>query len=150
MSKREYLMIGAIVLFSFIIAIGITAACKAMFAPENIAEPATPTPKYLLYLERDNGTTSLIHPQDVITIRLPENPTTGYLWEITRSDGLRLLDDSYIYPDPSGRMTGTGGWRRLTLIPEAPGIESFSAVHKRSWEPESGNEQHFSLQFEVQ
>lgn len=153
MIKREYLLIGMIILIGIGIAIGITSMCKAMLTPgdqKTLVESATAAPKYLVYSEWDNGTTSLIHSQDIITIRLPENPTTGYQWEITMSDGLRLLDDTYIYPDPSGRMTGTGGWRRLTLIPGASGMESFTAVHKRSWESESRNEQHFSLQFDVQ
>jgi inhibitor of cysteine peptidase len=153
MIKREYMLIGVIILIGIGIAIGITSMCKAMLTPGDqitLAEPATTAPRYLVYTEWDNGTTSLIHPRDIITIRLPENPTTGYQWEITRSDGLRLLDDSYIYPDPSGRMTGTSGWRRMTLTPEGSGRESFTAVHKRSWESESGNEKHFTLQFDVQ
>jgi inhibitor of cysteine peptidase len=153
MIKREYLLIGMIILIGMGTAIGITSICKAMLTQGDqttLAESETAAPRYLVYSEWDNGTTSLIHPWDIITIRLPENPTTGYQWEITRSDGLRLLDDSYIYPDPSGRMTGAGGWRRMTLVPETSGKESFSAVHRRSWESESGNEQYFSLQFNVQ
>jgi predicted secreted protein len=153
MINREYLLIGVIILIGIGIAIGITSTCKAILTPGDhgiLAEPSNSAPRYLVYSEWDNGATSLIHPRDIITIRLPENPTTGYQWEITRSDGLRLLDDSYIYPDPSGRMNGAGGWRRMTLVPETTGKESFSAVHKRSWESESGNEQYFSLQFDVQ
>jgi inhibitor of cysteine peptidase len=152
MIKREYLLIGVIVLIGISVAIGITAACKAVLDPGfqiNSADPNTQAPRYLIYSEWDNDTSSLVHHGDIIVIRLPENPTTGYRWDITTSDGLRILDDSYIYPDPSGRMTGAGGWRRVTLMPEALGTESFSAVHKRSWEDETGNEQHFSLQFEV-
>jgi predicted secreted protein len=152
MIKREFLLLGVIILIGFSVAIGITAACKAVLDPgfkANGADPQTPAPSYLIYSEWDNGTTTLVHPRDIIVIRLPENPTTGYRWDITRSNGLRILDDSYVYPDPSGKMTGAGGWRRVTLMPEAPGTESFSAVHKRSWEDETGNEQHFSFQFEV-
>jgi|GEM_PF-6349948 len=155
MIKREYLMIGVIVLIGITIAIGITSVGKAKLTPDNVAaprnaaEPQNAAPRYLVYSEWDNDTTSMVHPLDIITIRLPENPTTGYLWEITKSDGLRILDDSYISSDPSGKMTGEGGWRRVTLMSEASGTETFSAVHKRSWESENGNERHFSLQFDV-
>ena len=59
------------------------------------------------------------------------------------------LDDTYIYSDPSGRMTGEGGVRFLTLEPETTGTEHISAVYKRSWEEDTGDNQVFSMTFVV-
>lgn len=153
MGKKEYLMITLIVVISLVVAVGVVTTFKTILDPgyqKIVKGPDNPSPQYLTYSEWDNGTITQVHPKDIITIRLPENPTTGYQWEITKSDGLRILDDSYISTHPSGRMTGDGGWRRMTLTPDMPGTESLSAVCKRSWEAETGSEMHYSLQFEVQ
>ena len=47
-----------------------------------------------------------------ISVRLEENPTTGYRWEIDRTDGLEPLDDSY---ERSGDAIGAAGYRKLTF-----------------------------------
>jgi inhibitor of cysteine peptidase len=152
MVKYEYMAIGIIVLIGFGVALGVTASGRALLDPNLSQYPGGPDgsgPKYLVFNEWDEGTTAVIHPHDIITIRLPENPTTGYQWDIAKSEGLRVIDDSYVYPDPSGRMTGEGGWRRFTLMPDAAGSESFSAVYKRSWDEDGGNGKTYSLQFRV-
>jgi len=152
MIKHTLLVIGVIVLISLGMTMGVTLAMKTIAAPAPQKTPAgqdLPGPKYRFFNEGDNGTTSAISRQDIIAICLPENPMTGYQWDISRSSGLTLLEDTYIYPDPTGRMTSRGGWRHFTFMADTPGHDAFSAVHKRSWEPESGNERSYSLDFVV-
>jgi len=152
MIRHTLLVIGVIVLISIGVTFGLTWTMKMLPAPEISNSPAgydSPVSNYLSFNERDNGTTSAVHKTDIITIRLPENPTTGYEWDISRSRGITLLEDKYVYPDPSGKMTSVGGWRHFTLIADTPGPTSFSAINKRSWEPESGNEPSYSLDFVV-
>ena len=152
MIKHTLLVMGVIVLISMGATLGVTLAMKSFAAPatpETFAEPGHTVPEYRFFNEGDNGTTTAVGRQDIITIRLPENPMTGYQWDISGSKGLTLLKDSYIYPDPTGRMTSSGGWRHFTLIADTPGTTSFSAIHKRSWEPKSGNEPGYSLDFVV-
>ena len=67
------------------------------------------------------ATTVAAAPGDTITLRLVENPTTGYAWqrEGALPDGVVELNNEYVpdpvEPDPSGDiMTGAGGTRVLT------------------------------------
>jgi inhibitor of cysteine peptidase len=150
--KHEYLVLGLIVFGCLGIAWGATAVSKEYLAggsPGMMQTPVPSSPKYLAFSQLDNGTTVRIESRDIITVRLPENPTTGYRWNITTGPGLTTLDDTYIYSDPSGRMTGAGGVRFLTLKPERAGTQFLTAVYKRSWEDDNGDDPVFSLTFVV-
>jgi inhibitor of cysteine peptidase len=151
LTKHEYLLLGLILCCCLGIAWGVAAASKEYLAggPSHPPAPEPATPKYLAFTQLDNGTTASIHPRDIITVRLPENPTTGYRWNITTSLGLVTLDDTYIYTHPGGRMTGESGIRFLTLDPETTGTERISAVYKRSWEDDSAGGQVFIMTFIV-
>jgi inhibitor of cysteine peptidase len=150
--KHEYLVLGLILFGCLGIAWGVAVASKEYLAPgssANLQVPEPVTPRYLAYSLLDNGTTARIHSRDIITLRLPENPATGYRWNITADSGLLTLDDTYIYADPSGKMTGEGGVRFLTLEPTTTGTEHLSAVYKRSWEDNTGDNPVFSMTFVV-
>jgi inhibitor of cysteine peptidase len=152
LTKYEYLILGLILFACLGIAWGVTALSKEYLGggtsgPLQVSGPAPPA--YHAYSQLDNGTTVHIHSRDVITLRLPENPTTGYRWNITTDPGLLTLDDTYIYADPAARMTGEGGVRFLTLEPETTGTEHISAVYKREWEDDSGDNPVFSMTFVV-
>jgi predicted secreted protein len=151
-TKYEYLVIGLILLGGLGIAWGVTAASKEYLTgkpPVNPPGTEPTSPSYLAYTQLDNGTTARIHSRDIITVRLPENPTTGYRWNITTGPGLTTLDDTYIYSDPSGRMTGAGGVRFLTLEPKMTGTQHLTAVNKRSWEEDNEYDRVFSMTFVV-
>jgi len=152
LTKHEYLILGLILFACLGIAWGVTALSKEYLGggtpgPLQVSGPANPA--YHAYSQLDNGTTVHIHSRDVITVRLPENPATGYRWIITTGPGLLTLDDTYIYPDPAARMTGEGGVRFLTLEPETTGTEHISAVYMREWEDDSGDNPVFSMTFVV-
>nr|WP_320160740.1 protease inhibitor I42 family protein [uncultured Methanoregula sp.] len=152
MTKKQYLWIGIMIVLSLTVAFGMTEVYKTITGEQKtpvMGSEKAPDAQYRMYTEWDNGTLTTIHPDDVVAIRLPENPSTGYQWDVSGSNGITILDDSYIYPDPTGRITGQGGWRHITITPNASGKKSFSATCKRWWEPETGAEQHFSLDFEV-
>lgn len=152
MVKHEYLVIGLILFGCLGIAWGVTAVSKEYLLPgtsANLQVPDPAPPRYLAYSQLDNGTTATIHSRDIITLRLPENPATGYRWNITTDPGLLTLDDTYIYSEPSGRMTGEGGVRFLTLEPKTTGTEHLSAVYKRSWEDDTSDIPVFFMTFVV-
>ena len=152
MTKHEYLILGIILFGCLGIAWGVTAVSKEYLAGEVSGNPQVPesaSPIYVAYSQLDNGTTARVHTRDIITVRLPENPATGYRWNVTADPGLSTLDDTYIYSDPSGKMTSAGGVRFLTLEPETTGTEHISAVYKRSWEEDTGDNQVFFMTFVV-
>lgn len=63
-----------------------------------------------------------------------ENETTGYQWTATTSSGLSIVDEKYLFDCPAGIM-GCGGTVVWTVKTIEKGTQSFSAVYKRSWEP---------------
>jgi hypothetical protein len=90
-TKHEYLILGLILSGCLGIAWGVTALSKEY--PEggpsvSLPVPDPAPPSYHTYSLLDNDTTVHIHSRDIITVRLPENPTTGYRWNITTGPGL--------------------------------------------------------------
>ena len=91
LTKHEYLILGMILFGCLGIAWGVTAVSKEYLAGgtsgnPQVSDPASPM--YVAYSQLDNGTTVQVHTRDVITVRLPENPTTGYRWNVTADPGL--------------------------------------------------------------
>lgn len=72
-------------------------------------------------------------------ISLKENPSTGYSWNATVTDGLKIVNDSYIQEESKMRV-GVGGLRVYELEAVSPGNQTFSAVYKRPWEQPSAED----------
>lgn len=93
----------------------------------------------------DDGAQVDLEVGDTLTIRLPENPTTGFRWEIEPLDSavLELEDDSFdLVSKPS---IGSGGTRAFTLRATSLGSSRIQLVHRRAWELERPALQTFSL-----
>jgi predicted secreted protein len=103
-----------------------------------------------VYNESNNGqTVNGLMPGDVVTIRLPENPTTGFSWNVTMSTGITLLNSTYIRdPVPDG-VAGSGGTHVWTLLLKQSGRQTFSGVYKQAWMPASDNDITYDLTFNV-
>lgn len=95
------------------------------------------------YSDSDNGKTITLKSGDTFTIRLDENPTTGYSWNMTADDGLQIVNDRYI-PGAS-QAIGSGGYHEWTVKAVKNGTHKVSGVYKRPWETLAGNEQRFSM-----
>jgi inhibitor of cysteine peptidase len=81
-------------------------------------------------------------------LRLPENPTTGYIWNLDVSSGLQILSDIYEPPTTNGRV-GSGGihiWRFKAIN---LGLQTIRGVYKRPWENITGSEQTYSMNIMV-
>jgi inhibitor of cysteine peptidase len=66
-------------------------------------------------------------------IQLPENPTTGYRWQL-RSSGepiLEVQDDSF---QPTTDRPGAGGMRRWRFRAGQEGATNLQIEYRRSWE----------------
>ena len=85
---------------------------------------------------------------EAFTIKLEENPTTGYQWSVSISDGsvLSLDKDEYVADDQSGEMVGSGGVRVLTFKALEAGTATIDMVYERSWEPNPDDDK---VQFNV-
>ena len=78
-----------------------------------------------------------------ITLKLKENPTTGFQWNLTTSPGLVVTADHYLPSAP--QLTGSGGVRTWDMKAVQTGTQEIKAVYMRSWEPVTGNETTFSM-----
>ena len=100
--------------------------------------------------EGQNGATISVNKSADITVKLKENPTTGYQWNLTVSPGLTEVNDTYVSSDPSGKLMGAGGTRIWDLTASGTGKQTIHAVYRRSWEPVTGNETAFDMTVIVQ
>jgi inhibitor of cysteine peptidase len=100
--------------------------------------------------ETQNGATVYVNKSTDITVKLNENPTTGYQWNLTLSPGLSLINDTYVSSDTSGKLAGAGGIHSWDIVASETGTQTIHAVYGRSWEPITGNETAFDMTVIVQ
>jgi len=96
--------------------------------------------------ESDNKNTIYIKEGHAFFLKLKENPSTGYSWKLSLSDGLNQLSDKY-HPFESSEnnfVIGAGGFRLWKIEAVDKGNQQVEAIYKRSWES-TGKEQTFKL-----
>jgi inhibitor of cysteine peptidase len=103
--------------------------------------------------EVDNGNTIHIKEGHTFYLKLKENPSTGYSWQLRLSSGLNQLSDKY-YPQETSKkggrfVIGAAGYRLWEIKATEKGSQQVNAIYKRSWETETGNEQTFKLNIVV-
>jgi len=81
----------------------------------------------------DNGKTLDVSVGAVVTIKLPENPSTGYEWQCTVDENVvEVMEDSFI---PATRnVIGAGGTRILKLNVIGSGEGKIIMDYMRAWE----------------
>ena len=82
---------------------------------------------------------------DVITLRLNENPTTGYRWFQETSSGLEIVDDNN---EPGGAV-GAGGVRVLRFRVKRGGSHELRMKNWREWEGEDSVIGRFTVKIRV-
>jgi len=96
----------------------------------------------------DNGTTITSHLGDTILVRLNENPTTGYRWQIERLDGpLELGEDSFQVS--VGALIGSGGTREFRFRSTSVGTAKLELKHWQAWEGELSVTERFTIALTV-
>jgi len=73
---------------------------------------------------------------DELTLTLPENPTTGFLWQFTRSGPgeLEPIDDR-LGAGPGVSAPGASGHRQVRFVARQPGEVTLEAMLRRAWDP---------------
>jgi predicted secreted protein len=90
-----------------------------------------------------NGDILTIPANQRVLVSLNENPTTGYMWNVTVSKGLSIVSNTYILPNTT--LIGAGGIREWVLAPDTVGTYTFKAAYIRPWEGVSSAADTFSL-----
>jgi inhibitor of cysteine peptidase len=97
--------------------------------------------------EADSGRVVAASPGDIITITLPENPSTGYAWDMTATSGLHLISDTF--QRPTTKLIGTGGTHIWRYQVAGTGAQSVTARYHRPWVAASQTDKKFSLSVQV-
>ena len=121
--------------------------------PSGLTNAHSETPvvvEYVIAGESQNGAMVYITRTADITLKLNENPTTGYQWNLTATPGLVIVNDTFIPSDTTGKLVGSGGTRIWEMNAAGTGMQTINAMYMRSWEPVTGNETTFSMTVIVQ
>ncbi|RXE56698.1 hypothetical protein ABH15_00495 [Methanoculleus taiwanensis] len=149
--KTIYGIIAALILVACMAGAGCTgtepAANETPAETPTAAETTAAPADEFVYNETNNGQTATVPVGSNITIQLDENPTTGYEWNVTSSEGLVSISDEFI--PPSGQLVGAGGLRVWEYGAVENGTGEFAAVYKRPWEETTGNETTYTLTFTI-
>lgn len=142
--KPIYGMLVAVALAGMLCAAGCTT-------PET-AGGVTPTPvavqdTFVSVAQDNNGDIIPVDMATEIRIRLTENPTTGYSWNVTSANGLAVTSDEYIAPEEE--RPGAGGTHVWTMEPKVTGLVTFNAVYVRPWEEPQPDDETYSVTFYV-
>jgi inhibitor of cysteine peptidase len=97
--------------------------------------------------EGDNGRVVSARQSDVIVVSLPENPSTGYLWDMKATPGLMLVSDTFVR-SPTKYIGGAGTriWRYQVA---GTGTQSMTGSYHRPWLPASPTDRKFSFSVQV-
>ena len=100
--------------------------------------------------QADHGTSVEVAPGDVIVIRLPENPTTGYQWTVEKVDADTLaLQRTEFSPAPEAGV-GSGGGKTLTFKAQKPGTAHIQLKLWRAWAGDASIRDRFHVTIQVQ
>lgn len=96
-----------------------------------------------------DGTTVTLKKGEALRVSLPENPSTGYSWDLSLSDGLYLVSDQYIREDTVIRRVGAGGIHTWDIRAKGIGSQQITGVYRRPWEVNTAPEKTFTLNVRV-
>lgn len=85
----------------------------------------------------DDGRTIEVKTGDEISIRLEENPTTGYRWAVEQMDESILELQNSDYEKRQDSAIGGGGERRLTFRARQAGTTRLLLKNQREWEKDN-------------
>ncbi len=107
----------------------------------------------IIITQLDQGSTVRAKQDDVIVIRLEENLTTGYTWEIEVIDSsiIELLDSDYSStPTPTReKIIGRGGTRTFRFRVKSSGQGQIQLGLRRSWESVNSAIESFEVNIRV-
>lgn len=94
----------------------------------NTTNNSTYTPTTVVTVTKED---IVIGANEIIQIILPENPTTGYIWNAPAVDGL-IIREVYVPDANPNDMTGVGGTKVFDITAEKEGSYDFKALYKRA------------------
>jgi inhibitor of cysteine peptidase len=103
----------------------------------------------ILITPSDKGRMFEASQGDVIVIRLDENITTGYGWEISAIDGPFVELSPSVYSEAPGTLMGRGGTRTFRFKAKSPGGGQIQLRLRQPWETEDVVAERFAVNIRV-
>jgi inhibitor of cysteine peptidase len=98
--------------------------------------------------EADSGGSAVVRRGDRLVVRLPENPTTGYLWAVDQPHaGLALADSRFT---AGGAAPGAAGVREIVFSADRAGEGEVGLKEWREWEGDGSVTRRFSARITVE
>jgi inhibitor of cysteine peptidase len=85
----------------------------------------------------DHGNDFTISRSEELTIRLPGNPTTGYVWGVLANDSALLKQKGEPVFVADTDRTGAGGRISFIFVPCGIGATRLKLAYRRPWEKET-------------
>jgi inhibitor of cysteine peptidase len=120
--KRLLPLLGACVLVGFAFAVTLAPSPLASSAERVTVGPAA------------NGSRRVLERGDVLVVRLPSNPSTGYGWAVCSGAGRVLRAAGRAYVPPQTGLVGAPGTAVLRFRAAAAGKSVLRLTYRRSWE----------------
>ena len=99
--------------------------------------------------ETANGETVSFEAGRAFALRLEENPSTGYAWNLTVTEGLIQDSEDFEPASGDGGLVGAPGVHTWTFHGETPGTYMIEGIYARPWEEPTGAEERFNLTVEI-
>jgi inhibitor of cysteine peptidase len=120
-------------------------------ASDNILseQPGLTPPKQQEINETDNGKNISLKNGESFYLKLKENPSTGYSWQLNLSHGFSILSENYTQdPAPPGYVgvPGTHLWEIKAITQDSQQVKG---IYKQPWKETTGTEDKFTLNVEV-
>jgi inhibitor of cysteine peptidase len=97
--------------------------------------------------EGESGRVTSAQLNDIVIITLPENPSTGYLWDLKATGGLFLVSDTF--HRSTTKYIGGAGTRIWKYQVRETGVQSVSGSYHRPWLKPSPNDRKFVFTIQV-
>jgi inhibitor of cysteine peptidase len=111
------------------------------------------TIKVATYTESNNGDNLNLKINDVISIKLESNATTGYKWNLSEENSsgiISLVSSDYTEKENKDNLVGVGGFETFTFKTVSRGSTTLILTYNRPWEKDIQPEKIFKLNISVQ
>ena len=105
------------------------------------------------YTESNNGNNLNLKINDVITIKLESNATTGYKWNLSEENNsgiIAIVSSDYTEKENKDNLVGSGGFETLIFKAVSRGSATIILTYNKPWEKDVQPEKIFKLNTLVQ
>ena len=135
---------AGVLLLAIGLGLGSAATQPAKAGTNAKAAPAT------TLTEQDNGRDIDLNSGEMLIVRLPSNPSTGYNWTVAGEPApLELQKSTFQKRSSNSKVVGASGTSVFRFTANSSGISNLTLVYRRSWEYNTPPMKTFSVRVNV-